>query len=112
MEYNHPGVGKDRIKGGGGGHSVSFTNEEHEITSGEGMREEWRWSKGKEEKDEKRWGRWRGMAQSGGGVTVFFYAWKINLLLQALRCSSIPLCWIGEVTYPTVLAFSLVCTIL
>ena len=47
----------------------------------------------------------------GEGSLCFFNAWKINLPQQPLRYSSIPLCWIGEVTYPTALAFSLVCTI-
>ena len=109
MEYHHPGVGNDRIKGGGGSHSVSFTNE-NMITSGEGMgEEEWRCSKG-EKNDEKGWGRWREGYEEGNGTIrgrghFFFNAWKINLLLQALQWSSIPLCWIGEVTYPTVLSF-------
>ena len=30
--------------------------------------EEWRWSKGKEEKDEKGWGRWREGYEEGNGT--------------------------------------------
>ena len=32
---------------------------------GEGMGEEWRWSKGEEEEDEKGWRRWRGYDEGG-----------------------------------------------